>query len=108
MGAGRDGFPADRHRLTDSEPGRLMSRVEGGDSAPDAAADNATGHVRDSLRREPELGEDREGRRRRPEMIDPEDRAFVARVALPAGARAGLDRDPAADVARDHGLAIRL
>ena len=46
---------------------------------------------------EPELLEDRPGRRRRPEVVEPDDRALVAGPAVPAERDTGLDGDPGPD-----------
>ena len=51
--------------------------------------------VGDALGGEPEVLEDRAGRRRRAEVVEPDDRALVADPALPAERHADLDADAA-------------
>ena len=64
------------------------------DPAAQALADDAPGDVGDALGREAELLEDRAGRRRRAEVVEPDDRALVADPALPA------ERDAASTLTR--------
>ena len=66
------------------------------------------GDVGDAVGGEPELLEDRAGRRRRAEVVEPDDRALVADPALPAERDAGLDADPLADGRRQDRVAVRL
>ena len=61
------------------------------DPAVQPVEDPLAGDVDDPIDREPELLEDRAGRRRRAEMVEPDDRALVADPALPAERDAGLD-----------------
>ena len=58
------------------------------------------------LRGVAECLQDRAGRRGRPEVVDADDRARVARVALPAEGDAGLDGDSLAHRGREHRLAV--
>ena len=48
------------------------------------------------------------GRRRRAEVVEPDDRALVADPALPAERHADLDADALADRRRQHRVAVRL
>ena len=64
--------------------------------------------VGDAIGGEPELLEDRAGRRRRAEVVEPDDRALVADPALPAERDADLDADPLADGRRQDRVAVRL
>ena len=67
------------------------------DAAAQAVAHDAPADVGDALRGEPELLEDRAGRRRRAEVVEADDRALVADPALPAERHADLDADALAD-----------
>src|SRR5438445_2948936 len=63
----------------------------------EAVSDDATADIRHTLGREPEPFEDRGRRRRCAVVIETDDRAFVAGIALPAKGHAGLDDDASAD-----------
>src|SRR4051795_3542777 len=73
-----------------------------------ALADHAPPDVRDPVRREPELLEDRARGRGGAEVVDPDDRALVADPALPAHRDPGLDGDPLADRRRKDAITIGL
>src|SRR5262245_26694457 len=82
----------DRRMVTGVRP------AERRDAAVEPIADHFPGDVGDVLGREAELLEDRPGRRRRAEVVEPDDRALVADPALPAEWDPDLDADPLADV----------
>ncbi len=82
--------------------------VDRRDAALEALADDAPTDVSDARGREPEVLEDRARRRRRAEMVEPDDRALVADPALPAERDTDLDADTLADVRRQDLIAIRL
>src|SRR4026208_140453 len=71
-------------------------------------AQGARADVGHAVRRETEVLEDRPGRRRRTEVVESDDRAFVADPALPTEGYADLDAHALADVRRKDGVAIRL
>jgi len=57
-----------------------------GDAPPEPVADHGPANLGDAVRGEAEVLEDGGGRRRRPEVVEPDDRPFVARPALhPSG-----------------------
>ena len=64
--------------------------------------------VGDAIGGEPEVLEDRPGRRRRAEVIEPDDRALVADPALPAERHADLDADALAHGRRQDRVAVGL
>jgi hypothetical protein len=61
----------------------LVAGIDGWDASVETVAHDAASHVRDAINREAELLEDRASGRRSPEVIDADDRALVAGVALP-------------------------
>ena len=75
---------------------RQVAGLERRDRPADLAGEHVAGDVGDAIDGEAELLEDRAGRRRRAEVVEPDDRALVADLALPAERDAGLDRDPLA------------
>ena len=74
-----------------------VAAVQRRDAAAEALADDPPADVGDALDREAEVLEDRPGRRRRPEVVEPDDRALVADPALPAERDADLDADAPPD-----------
>src|SRR3954467_8695848 len=83
-----------------------MAGLERRDRAADLAREDVAGDPDDAVDREPELLEDRSGRRRCAEMIETYDRSLVADPAVPAERDARFDRDPGPDGSRQHGLSI--
>ena len=81
--------------------------LDGPDPPAQPVAHDAPADVRDARHGEPELLEDRAGRRRGAEVVEPDDRALVADPALPAERHADLDADALADRRRQHLVAIR-
>ena len=85
-----------------------VAAVERRDAAAQAVADDPPGDVGDALGGEAEVLEDRAGRRRGAEVVEPDDRALVADPALPAERHADLDADALADGGRQDRLAVGL
>ena len=82
--------------------------VERRDAPLEALTDDAPTHVSHAVRREAEVLEDRLRRRRRAEMVEPDDRALIADPALPAERDTDLYADTLANVRRQDQIAIRL
>src|SRR3954471_9070414 len=78
------------------------------DPAPQPFPDDLPADVGDAVDREPEVLEDRAGRRRGTEMVQPDDRALVTDPALPAERHTNLDAHPLLDSRRQHLVPVRL
>ena len=87
-------------------PGGLVAGVDGRDAAAEAVADDPPGDLGDALRGEAEVLEDRRPGGARPEVVDPDDRALVADLALPAERDPGLDAQPLPDPRREDLVAV--
>src|SRR4029078_9172275 len=82
--------------------------IERRDPALEPFAHDAPADVDHALRGETEVLEDRPGRPRRTEVVESDDRAFVADPALPTEGDADLDAHALANVRRQGGVPTRL
>src|SRR3954470_2657910 len=85
-----------------------VAAVERRDPTLQPVTDHAPPDIGDTVRGEPEVLEDRPGRRRRAEVVEPDDRPLVADPALPAERHSDLDADALAHIRREDRVAIRL
>ena len=83
-----------------------MAGVDGRDAAAQAVADDPSGDLGDPLRGEAEVLEYGRPGSTRPEVVDADDRALVAHVALPAERDPGLDAQPLPDPRREDLVAV--
>src|ERR1019366_8160766 len=85
-----------------------MAGLEGRDDAVETVVDDPSGDVGDAIDGESEVREDDRRGRRRPEMVEADDRAVGAGPAVPTERCSGLDADALPNVRRQDRVPVRL